>query len=862
MAMGGVSDPTGLDDSALARVGPPRSWVVASRLGQARWMELARFAVVTIQLGILALVIYQFRIENRAFSRDLMLIVLGGFVVHHLLPRQYRLPFFFLLSLLAIGVVFGALDGAWTIGLGLALIGICHLPLAFRWRIALMAVTGLTLAVMRAGLLAAPWSTAIWPVVGSMFMFRLIVYLYDLRHEKGPSNPWRTLSYFFLLPNVCFPLFPVVDYGTFKRSYYSDDEIAIYQRGLQWILRGVIQLLLYRLIDAYMLSPDDIASPIDLAVFFVSTFLLYLRVSGQFHVIIGLLHLFGFRLPETHNLYVLSSSFSDFWRRINIYWKDFVMKLFFNPTYFAMRKRGTRTTLTISVLVTFFATWLLHSYQWFWLRGSLLLSWPDVLFWSILAALLIANTLYEHAHGRTRTLGRPTLSLQAVVRRALQTAATFASVCILWSLWGSTSVTEWLLLWTYADPTWESVARLLLAVLAGIIVFGALGAWAMWRGTTEASRPRPTFQRAALMTGAPAFALLAAGYPAVTAQLVPTVQEMMAVAQAADLNRRDAALLQRGYYEDLVGVKSFNSRLWDVYMRRPSDWPAFYNTEAAHLTGDFRKYEVRPSVSLIYHNAPLHTNRWGMRDQEYAQHKPAGTYRIALLGSSQVMGSGVANDETFESILEARLNAELGGAQRYEILNFAVPGWDPLQQVAILDRVFSFEPDAIYFVGHRADLRSSVQHLAEAVRDRVDIPYDDLIQIARDAQINASTLSVVAEKRLKPFGFDVQTWAYRRVAEESQARNVEPVYVLLATLEDSKPAGDDAQLLTLAREAGFGEVLDLSAVYVGQDVSALKVADWDWHPNASGHRLIAARLYEVATVAGLLPSSSAQGASK
>ena len=44
------------------------------------------------------------------------------------------------------------------------------------------------------------------------------------------------------------------------------------------------------------------------------------RVSGQFHVACGMLHLFGHALPETHRRYLLAESFTDYWRRINIYW--------------------------------------------------------------------------------------------------------------------------------------------------------------------------------------------------------------------------------------------------------------------------------------------------------------------------------------------------------------------------------------------------------------------------------------------------------------------------------------------------------------------------------------------------------------
>jgi hypothetical protein len=71
---------------------------------------------------------------------------------------------------------------------------------------------------------------------------------------------------------------------------------------------------------------------VDLLRYMTWPFLLYLRVSGQFHIIVGILHLFGFTCRR-RTRYFLASSFTDFWRRINIYWKDFMMKLFYYPRF-------------------------------------------------------------------------------------------------------------------------------------------------------------------------------------------------------------------------------------------------------------------------------------------------------------------------------------------------------------------------------------------------------------------------------------------------------------------------------------------------------------------------------------------------
>src|SRR5262249_10103276 len=150
------------------------------------------------------------------------------------------------------------------------------------------------------------------------------------------------LGYFLILPNHYFLLFPVVDFHTMRRSWFRRDVHLIAQQGIDWIVRGTVQLLVYRVI--YFTKPagvvDEINSVPRLLWWMVATYLLYLRVSGQFHVIVGILHLFGYDLPETNRNYLLASSLTDFWRRINIYWKDFMVKLVYFPAYFRLRRRS------------------------------------------------------------------------------------------------------------------------------------------------------------------------------------------------------------------------------------------------------------------------------------------------------------------------------------------------------------------------------------------------------------------------------------------------------------------------------------------------------------------------------------------
>jgi hypothetical protein len=201
--------------SAAGRPGLDQ-WVTLIRRD---WVKTGRFLSIAVQLGLLVLVISQFQLENQAFYANIMPLVFYGFLIHYFLPSRYRLPFFLLLSLTALIGIFGLVNSAWLIAIGLALIGICHLPVSYPIRLVMLLLAGTLLISVRLNWIQASWLDVIWPVLASMFMFRLIIYMYDLKHGKAKPTLTSTLSYFFLLPNDVFPIFPVVDYRTIRRSY-------------------------------------------------------------------------------------------------------------------------------------------------------------------------------------------------------------------------------------------------------------------------------------------------------------------------------------------------------------------------------------------------------------------------------------------------------------------------------------------------------------------------------------------------------------------------------------------------------------------------------------------------------------------
>jgi hypothetical protein len=303
-------------------------------------------------------------------------------------------------------------------------------------------------------------------------------------------------------------------------------------------------------------------------------------------------------------------------------------------------------------------------------------------------------------------------------------------------------------------------------------------------------------------------------------------------------------MLEKGYYENLNRVERFNSQLWELYMNRPASWLDVNGTGLERFTGDFLQKELVPSFVAFTSHGPVHTNRWAMRDKDYEKYPGPGTFRIALLGASQVMGWGVGDNETFEAVLEQRLNDQDGSSPfaRYEILNFAVPGYRPLQQLMVAEKAFTFKPNALFYVAAAREASSASFYLAEVVSKGIAIPYAQLRDLVRKAGVVESTSEAVASRRLLPFRNEILAWTYQSIVARCRDRNIVPVLIFLPQVEASGWQQEASDILRIAKEAGF-VILDLSDVFRGYDVASIRLAEWDNHPNAKGHQLVAAQLY-------------------
>jgi hypothetical protein len=417
-------------------------------------------------------------------------------------------------------------------------------------------------------------------------------------------------------------------------------------------------------------------------------------------------------------------------------------------------------------------------------------------------------------------------------------------MAILWTLWYSESGAEWWyrILRVGESDVWSWLG--LSAILAAAVGIGVLGQYSASKGWGFVQGQDLTRRYASHLVPATALSLLFVAVVGRATVAQGTLGRLVDRLESTELNRIDRQRQERGYYEALSRSIQLGA---SAVAAETDEWVNLNQTGALRSTGDIRGTTLAPNIDITFKRRPFTTNSWGMRDREYRKEKGPETYRLAVLGASHVMGSGVGDEETFENLVEQELNARDSrpGIERYEILNFAVGGYGTLQSLYTAESVASgFQPDAVLYVIHPGEGERLIEGLRRTLERGVELApgYDDVSAILEQARVRAGMPHGEFLRRLRPYRTQLTGWAYHRLAEAIRAAGAVPVFVFLP-LTDKEFASEELQRLTTQAEDAGGMVLVLKDVYEGYDLEELKIAEDDNHPNALGHRLIANALY-------------------
>jgi lysophospholipase L1-like esterase len=265
-------------------------------------------------------------------------------------------------------------------------------------------------------------------------------------------------------------------------------------------------------------------------------------------------------------------------------------------------------------------------------------------------------------------------------------------------------------------------------------------------------------------------------------------------------------------------------------------------------------------------------NSLGFNEREFPLDKPAGVYRIAVLGDS--LSVSAPRGQRFGDVIVDRLNAQPSKSVAYEAVSFGRAGIDTNVETEILQGVvWRTKPDFILLEFYVNDLENG-DHSGRP-EDYPLIPGENAVsrwlRRLTDHMLLRKMLeeqSDALQERLglaetypaymydrfgDPAGAHWQTAAYelRNFIRECRKHQTPLAIALFPHLSAGLPAGayefDELydQVLDLCRQENV-PCVDLRSTYAPyRDYTSLWLTRFDPHPNARAHRLAAERLVEV-----------------
>ena len=140
-------------------------------------------------------------------------------------------------------------------------------------------------------------------------------------------------------------------------------------------------------------------------------------------------------------------------------------------------------------------------------------------------------------------------------------------------------------------------------------------------------------------------------------------------------------------------------------------------------------------------------------------------------------------------------------------------------------------------------------YLAEVVRKKIEIPFPALKAIVDEAGARPDMSETELVKLLQPHSARILKETYALLVARCRALGIAPIWIFLPQVTDGPWAKDTPEAERLAAESGMA-VLSLADVFRGHEPEKLRLEEWDEHPNAFAHRLLAERLHAELMVRG------------
>lgn len=791
---------------------------------------MKNFVLFSVQLVLVFFLVKGFALEENSGMPQLMIYWTIAALLNFWSPPALRHPLLIATTAATVFHALGLVSGLIFFAIAGAFIGAAHLPVKRILRTFLLLALLAGLILVRLQFFYFPRVYAAVPLAACFLMFRFLLYWHELKHETKAVHWSVRLSYLLNPLNAAFPLFPVLDYKTWQRTHYSEGAEKTYTIAFRRIFLGIALLILFRVFYYYNPNPANIHNAGQFFLYIILAYIFILRILGMYWFVTGMLGLFGFSLPPVFDQVFFITRFSMIWRKINVYWKDFITKIVYFPIYFKVRKTWPVPVLFCG-LASFVSTWFFHNWQFFWVRGSFPFRLTDFLYWLTLGLVISISLLRQEK----RAAVAEEKGIKNTIIQTIRASGIFLFMCLLWSMWKSETMGEWFHLLSHLTKPSRSLLKIGSVLILFFVFAGMIYHRREFFSKTVRNMNRLHHSLIAGILLSPLLIL-----PFGKTQLNENKMVQLFIQQPH--NQFDQENAEQGYYEQMGAGGSGNPWQVPVKARGRGQW--FSVSEEG--TDDIRMRILKPSFTVSDSGKTFTTNRFGLRGPEITEKKPKGVIRIAVLGASYEMGSGVSDEEVFTAILSTELNKKLnesGKNIRVEILNFSVGAYHLPQYAWLCDHsLFRFEPDIVLSFAHSSEERRLNAVTARLIQNGRDLSvYPELKKIQQDCGAKQTMSRTEIRNRLYPYNDSLLHWGYDYVAKSILAHGAVPVWVYQPALADQPQAEELKQLSAIAKKSGF-ETLSLLDVFKGKNLKSLQLSDADSHPNAAGHKLIAEKI--------------------
>ncbi len=778
---------------------------------------------VGLQLGLAAVVAQVFAIESVWYLPELLTLAFGGFALQSFLNPNHRILLFALLSQAMLLVVIG-LKAAILVSLvggSLVLILWWVHSAGLRLALSLLWWAGLLGIMLYPPAFLEPHRVVIFSL-SSLFALRWFWYINE-REIGGRGTLALDASYFFNFPAIALWFFPLVSYRRWKESLGKELQAKNLNRGIYWIVLGILQLILYRLLEYYLyISSLHVVDADTFWQHIFTNFFLLVRVSGFFHVAVGVLALFGFSLPKPVDSYFLARGFADFWRRVNVYFREFLLEVV-HPKI--TKWLGVKRVFP-SIFLLFLVSGLLYNWQYFSFHVSFPIKGGEILFWILFGSLVS----WELAFVREKDLQtQESEGWKSSLNKGFGVGFTFLAMSGLWSLWAAPSLIEWrrMLGQSMVSGTLDwwmyPVLLLILGLLLG--VGHRLGLGKLWYQLVDGDQnPKKREWRSLTLLGL---------FLAVYGFSVGAIVE-----DRTGLSNK--FIFPENYFERLLMPRNLDNFQWK---KVPRKFVQFKDTEAAELVQDIRNQIKKPNARIYFKEKLYTTNRWGMRDRDYEYFPADSVVRVGFAGGSFVVGSGISDEEVFDQILEDNYKA-MGLKPEAEFLNYSNSGYDLIQCLYHFEQQKHYNMGLDYFVyvSQGVDLHKNIKSILIPFNKGWPQPYDYVEDIVVRSGIQRNMEERQQIRLLEPFAKELIEKTYQRLWEVCKEHEIVPIWLYWPTI--SSFIDQSAYLEALAQSYGM-MTINLEKVFDDVPPDSLIIDTRDRHPNGKAHRMVADALLEI-----------------